>query len=71
MAKKVKNPELLVAEIHSQQSKLKSLEAQLRANQAKLERLQSTNDQIRKKGNNLSATLQRNIARAQAAGIRI
>lgn len=69
MAKKVKNPELLVAEIHSQQSKLKSLEAQFTSNKAKLERLSLTNQQIKKKASSLKAVLERNEAKAQAAGI--
>jgi hypothetical protein len=71
MAKKVKNPELLVAEIHSQESKLRSLDAQYKANKAKLERLNLTNQQIGKKASNLKAVLERNKSKAQAAGIRI
>lgn len=70
MAKKVKNPELLIAEIHAQQSKLKTLEAQFHANKAKLDRLQAANDAINKKASSLRATLQRNIQRAQEAGVR-
>lgn len=69
MAKKLKNPELLVAEIHTQQSKLKSLRAQFQSNKLKLERLTSTNNQIREKASRLEAALKRNETRAQSAGI--
>lgn len=69
MAKKLKNPELLVAEIHTQQSKLKSLQAQYQSNNLKLDRLKSTNNQIREKASRLEAALKRNEARAQSAGI--
>lgn len=48
MAKKLKNPEMLVAEIHTLQSKLVSLQSQYKANEMKLERLRQTNDQIKR-----------------------
>jgi septal ring factor EnvC (AmiA/AmiB activator) len=65
MAKKIKNKEMLVAEIHTQQSKLRSLELQLKANEAKLQRLQTTNAAIRAKGQRLRQQLERNMTLAQ------
>lgn len=69
MAKKIKNPEMLVAEIHTQQSKYSSLQDQFNANKAKIERLQATNDAIAKKASNLKAVLSRNMKLAQDNGI--
>lgn len=70
MAKKIKNPELLVAEIHTQQSKLSSLKAQYQANDAKVERLQATNKAIKAKAANLQQVLQQNMIRAQQNGLK-
>jgi hypothetical protein len=69
MAKKIKNPEMLVAEIHTQQSKYNSLENQFNANKAKVERLLATNEAITKKAHNLKAVLDRNMKLAQDNGI--
>lgn len=69
MAKKIKNPEMLVAEIHTQQSKYNSLENQFNANKAKVERLLATNEAITKKVYNLKAVLDRNMKLAQDNGI--
>lgn len=70
MAKKKANPELLVAEIHIQQSKIASLSNQFNANKAKIDRLSSTNLNIKNKADRLKETLQRNIKLAQELGIR-
>jgi septal ring factor EnvC (AmiA/AmiB activator) len=70
MAKKVKNPEMLVAEIHTQQSKLASLKAQLAANEGKIQRLSSTNSNIRAKGQRLEEQLKRNMTLAQQNGLK-
>lgn len=70
MAKKKANPELLVAEIHIQQSKINSLSNQFNANKAKIERLSSTNLNIKNKADKLKEILQRNIKLAQELGIR-
>lgn len=70
MAKKKTNPELLVAEIHIQQSKITSLSNQFNANSAKIERLRSTNLNIKNKADKLKEVLQRNIKLAQELGIR-
>lgn len=69
MAKKIKNPEMLVAEIHTQQSKYISLQNQFNANKAKVERLLATNEAITKKVYNLKAVLDRNMKLAQDNGI--
>lgn len=70
MAKKVKNPELLVAEIHIQQSKLVTLKAQYSANSEKIRRLQSSNNHIKAKYENLEKQLNRNVTLAQENGLK-
>lgn len=70
MAKKVKNPEMLVAEIHTQQSKLASLKAQYAANEGKIQRLSSTNSNIKTKYSRLEEQLKRNMTLAQQNGLK-
>lgn len=69
MAKKLKNAEMLVAEIHFQQSKLRTLRAQFAANEAKINRLAATNNDIKAKATRLQDVLNANMTRAQQNGI--
>lgn len=69
MAKKIKNPELLVAEIHTLQSKYRSLQSQYQANEEKLKRLSSTNNQIKKAATEKKNRLEELMKKAQANGI--
>lgn len=69
MAKKVKYPEMLVAEIKVQESKLNTLKAQFAANEAKIARLQQANKDIQTKASNIQKTLTLNKQRAQQSGI--
>lgn len=70
MAKKVKNPEMLVAEIHTQQSKLMTLKNQYNANKGKIDRLSATNASIQSKYQKLEVQLNRNVALAQQNGLK-
>lgn len=69
MAKKIKNPEMLVAEIHTQKSKYDSLRLQHKANEAKIARLQSTNKAISAKAEKLRNQMETNMAKARQNGI--
>jgi chromosome segregation ATPase len=64
MSKKIKNVELLVAEIHTIQSKLESLKSQHKANQLKIERLKTSQSQIEAKATNLKKQLDRDMTLA-------
>lgn len=69
MSKKISNPEMLVAEIHTLQSKTASLIYQYKANNAKIERLQSLNINIKSTVDKKNKRLEELKIKAQQNGI--